>query len=515
MKIKEKLISNATYLTLKWAFNTLFFLAFWIILGKVIFPDDPASYGVIALALQVATLMANLSLFGLDSTIAKLIPEMVERGEKKKINYLASFAIKATFVISIIASICLLIFNNAFPDIIKLNMDVMLLVVITTISVVQANILENVYYGLQNMKKAYLTNMYGWSAMIILMFVFTILGYGYIGPIAAVAVSFLVMIITRVKKDFFHLSNKIGVDKKTILKYSLPAFTVVILSSVLTNSQFIILSILKTFEDTGRFAAAMKIVSVISIIPTTFSGALFPITSGLSVTKNAKSKLSYLISLVFRYTLIIVVPISVFTIVFSKYLIIFFSSEAYVSATTFLPILVIGGVFLGIGQQFRQSLYAIGKPNKFRDSYIASTLVYLVLSIPLTSYYSSVGLAIAYLISSFILFLTTLIFIRGAIDFKMPIREVGKVIIAMSVSLVFLLLTKPYIPNIWISAPFVIVASLIYFLILLRLHFFVEEDLKFIDFLIAKIPIFKPQLKQLRDYFSRFVKTSYYKQNSN
>jgi O-antigen/teichoic acid export membrane protein len=509
MKIKDKLISNATYLSLKWGFNTIFFLAFWLILGKVIFPEDTASYGVVALALQVITLLSNWSLFGMDAAIAKLIPEMVEKKQNDRIFGLTSYALKIAFILSIVISMGLVLFSFVLPNIIKLNTQMLTLVVITTVATVVAVMLENVYYGLQKMKKVFLTNLYGWITMIVLVIVFMFLDFGYLGPIIAVLSSFVVMILTRVKKRFITPPSKIHVDKKTIYKYSAPAFVVIILSSILNNSQFIILSALKTFEDTGHFAVAMKIVSVIIVIPTTFSGALFPITSGLSVDKNSKSKQSYLISLVFRYTVLIIMPIVLFTIVFSKYLIIFFSSEEYLAAAKFLPILVTGGLFLGVGQQFRSSLYAIGKPKKFRDSYIASTVTYVLLSIPLTYYFSSMGLSVAYFISAFILFLTTLIFIRRTINFRMPFSDILKVIVAIFASFLFLLASKPFIPDILVAIPFVITASLIYLIILLKLDFYVEEDLKFFDFVVTRMPVFKKQTIQFRKFLSKHIKRSY------
>lgn len=509
MKIKDKLISNATYLSLKWGFNTLFFLAFWLILGKSIFPEDTASYGVVALALQVTTLISNWSLFGMDAAIAKLIPEMVEKKQNDRIFGLTSYALRTAFILSIVASIGLVLFSYMLPNVIKLDAQTLTLVVITTVMTVVAVMLENVYYGLQKMKKVFLTNLYGWITMIALVIVFMFLDLGHLGPIIAVMSSFIVMILARVKKRFIIPPSKIRVDKKTIYKYSVPAFVVIILSSILNNSQFIILSAMKTFEDTGHFAVAMKIVSVIIVIPTTFSGALFPITSGLSVDKNSKAKQSYLISLVFRYTVLVLMPIVLFTMVFSNELIVFFSSEEYLAASQFLPVLVSGGMLLGVGQQFRQSLYAIGKPKKFRDSYIASTIAYLIFSIPMTHYFSSMGLSVAYLISAFILFLTTFIFIRQALNFRIPFVEIGKMLVGVFVSFLFLLMTKPFIPNILVAVPFIIMSSIIYFVVLLRLNCYVEEDLKFFDFLVAKAPMFKKQTTQLRKFLSRHIKRSY------
>jgi len=506
VSIKDKLISNATYLFLNWGFNTFFFVLYWIIIGKTF---SPAYYGMIAVAIQIATVLSIVSVVGLGRAMTKLIPELVEKKQKNKIKNIISFSFKTTLVSSLTISIFLIVFSTHLSNLIKLNLDVVWLVAISTIVMSFASIFGDIHYGFQNMRKFFLTDLYGWISMVILTFIFINLGLDYYGPILAIVISFLIIFLTRVETQMFKISKKIIIDKKTIFEYAFPAFVVSLFSLVFNNSQFIILSSMKTLEITGIFGVAMKIASVISVIPTIFSNALFPIISRLSVDKKSKSTQSYLVSLVFRYSFFIVLPVAVFMIFFSKYIVLLFSTVEYLGAATFLPILVLGGIFLGFGYQLLSSLYAIGKPKEFMYSYSISTLVYLISAITLTYYFSAEGMSFSYLISAFSLLAITFILIKKHLTIKIPIKPFLKTLIGAVILFLFLILVKPLTPNTWIAGIIVIIGGLIYLTTLLKLNFYIEEDIKILDFIIDKTPIFKKQIIMFRDYLSKFVKTNY------
>lgn len=506
MSIKDKLISNTTYLSLGWFSSTLFFMLFWILLGKTLLPE---SYGIVATASQTATLLSTLSLVGLGTTVNKLIPELIERKQKNKTYGLILFSLKVTLISSSVISIGLIVFSTQISSILKLVPDVILLVAASTILMAFAGLIGYVYYGFQNMKKFFLTNLCGELSMIFFALLFIQLGLDYLGAMIALTLSYLIIFLARIEKGLFKVSTKEAIDKKLIFKYSIPAFVVDFFSVIFSKSQFIILASMQGTEVTGLFAVAMKIASVILIMPIIFSTALFPITSGLSIDKNSKSKQSYLVSLAFRYSVFIVLPLALFIMLFPKYLILLFSTEAYSAAISFLPSLVLGTVFLGLATPLLSSLYAIGNPKKYRDIHVISTLVYLFSAVILTYYFSAEGLAVSYFLSSALLFTITALFIKKYLTIKLPIKCIGKMLIGIVVSFLFLFFTNSFISNLWIAMPFIVAAGFIYFVTLLKLNFYVEEDLKILDFASEKTPIFKTKIVWFRQYLSKFVKKSY------
>jgi O-antigen/teichoic acid export membrane protein len=177
------------------------------------------------------------------------------------------------------------------------------------------------------------------------------------------------------------------------------------------------------------------------------------------------------------------------------------------STTEFLPLLVLGGALLGLANQFILSLYAIGEPKKYRDSYIISTIIYIASAVILTYYFSAMGMAFAYFISCLALFLTTFLFIKRSLDLKLPLKDIGKMIAALIVPSLFLAFILPFVPNIWVAIPFALIFVFIFLATLLKLNFYVKEDLKILDFVADRMPIsiLKRIVITFKEIISRFV----------
>lgn len=506
MAIKEKLFSNATYLSLNWFFITFFSLIFWLILGKTISPD---SYGIVALFFQIATILSGISVLGLSSAISKLIPEFLERNRGVEVQGLILFSFKWVLVASLTIAIILTIFSSQLSVFLKLQKEVLWIVSISIVVMVTVGVFDYIYHGFQNMKKLFLTNFCGGLSKIAFTLLFVFLNFDYFGVIVAIFLSYVVVILTRLEKAIFKISKKLVVDKKLILKFSIPAFTVYIFSAILNESQFILLSLMKTAELTGLFAVGMKISSVITVIPLVFLSSLAPIVSGLCADKNSKLKQSYLVKLVFRYILFFVLPTAILLILFSKYAILLFSNPSYLPAANFLIILTAASVFGGLASFLLSNLYTIGNPNKYRDSQIISSLAYLSLSIPLTYYFSATGLSFSYLFSTILLFFLSLFYLRKHLNFIPPLKDVGRILIGCAISAIFLILLKPYINNFLVAIVFAIIAGFIYLASLLKLKFYLKEDLMILDFLSERIPIFGKIFILVRNFLSKYVNRSY------
>lgn len=485
---------------------TLLSLIYWLIIGKTL---SPQSYGVVATSLQISMFLSYFSILGMDITVTKLIPELVERKRKTKIQGLIKFSLKIISVPSITIALILIIFSFQLSPLLKLEPKVLWLTALSIITYTLAKFLGSIHYGFQDIKKFFWTNFYGQLTKVVLSSALILLGFGYFGPLVGFLICFLIISITRFSKRLFTISKKTVIDKKLILKYSIPAFVTVIFSILFNNTQYIILILLKTGEATGLFALGMIISSVITVIPSVLSSALFPITSQLSVNKNRKSRQVYLLKLVFRYGLFFTLPIAVFLILFSRYAILFFSRPEYLPATDLLPFLTIAGVFFSLGYIFLSNLYAIGKPKTQRNIFAVVSSVYLFLAIPLTYYFSGRGLAIAYLLSTILFFCLSFIFIRKHLTFKFPVKDIGRIIFGVLVSFLFLILARQFIHNFLVASVFVIVAVIIYLLVLLKLNFYIEEDLKILDFISEKSPILKDEIVRFRNYVSKFISRSY------
>ena len=501
MSIKDKLISNSLFLTLFSVSDALLFMVFWLILGKTL---EPASYGIVALSLQIVSFVSSVAIVGMAYTANKLIPEYLKTGRKDEMQGLIYVSLAAAAMAAIVVSLGFLLVFVLAPGVIKLDSQAMLITAVASVIVTLSVIAMNKQIGFQNMKRIFIVSIIGDSVLVAAVVASVYFGLGYIGPIIAYLIASSLVLALRLQKKFFSLSKKPVVDSHTILRYAVPSCVVCLLAVLASNTQYIILSALKTPEVIGLFAVAMKIGFVLSVPPIVSRG-LFPIISELSVDAKTKPRQARLISLTFRYEALMLLVMTALLLVFGRQLILFFASPEYMQAIEVLPILVIANMFASFSDHFTTSLYAIGEPKKYRNANLVSTAAYLVLSVALTYYFSAVGLAVAFLVYNAMLFFISLAYTRASIPFRFPTVDIAKIVVATALSSAPLLLVVQTIPDVFVAIPFVIGSLVLNVLILFVLRFFAEEDLKVLDYGIERLPLFRKEALWIREHFAKLV----------
>jgi len=471
-----------------------------------------------AIIIQISILLTSFCIFGLDIATRKLIPEFLKGKKKYRVNILIRFSIKIISSISLIVAFLIILFNRQLSSIFNLDYRVFFLISPMMIILIFYYYFGSILQGYQNMKKYFFTDLYGQIFKIILFYPLILMGFDYFGPAIAILISYLVSFLTRIDINFLkNISNKFHLNK-LIFKYSFPAFIVTILLSLFNYTQYIILiffsifnlTTLQAMENIAYFALCITISTPTLVAINVLCAALFPITSELSMEKNSNYRQAYLIKLVLRYVFFLILPVSIFLILTSKYAILFFSKVEYLQATTILPFIIFASLFSGLGTLFVGSLYALKKPKLYRNIFAVAVIIYFILAFILTYYFYVYGLAVSYMTANLIFFILGVYFIKKYLFLKLPVYDFIKLIFCLFLSSIFYLFFSQLFHNI-IAIIFLVVFSFIfYFVLLLKLNFYIEEDLKIIDFFIEKTPIFKEQIKYFRNFLSRFVKRSYY-----
>lgn len=504
MQEVKKFVSNATYIFLDYAVMAIFSLFYWIIAGKIL---SPVEYGVAATAVNFVVLLSNFSGFGMSFAVWKLIPEYLGKKQIGKIGSLVKFSLKFVVLTVAIIGALLLLFSSVVTSNLKFSFDVLLVVIVSLLVLSLSNLLGYVLLGLQNPKRLFISDAVGSIFKLLVSSVLIILGFSYFGPLLGLLSCFLVVTILRLPSAF--LKSGTNIDKKAVVfGYAIPALISTVAWSIFVNGQYVILTTIKSPEVTGFFAVAMILTSQIFILPNTITQALFSITSGLSVSSNKRKKQNYMINLVFRYVLFITLPIVMFMILFSKPIVLLFSSQQYLPATELFPILAIGSLVYACGNVFLTSLYASGKPQVNRNIHLISVLTFLLLSIPLTYLFSSFGLAVAYTSAIFVLSLLSYIFIRKHLHIILPKKTILKLVIAIALSFGFFytatLFTTGFIWGlIWAG-----LSMAIYILTLLILGFYIKDDINIIKMFVDGIPVFKKQINMILDFISEYAQNT-------
>ncbi len=502
MSIKGKLVSNSIYLFLDWITISFFSFLFWSILAKNL---STTQYGYVTTATNFIIIVSVLSILGINSALFKLIPEFVKKRKNKSVNSHIVFSFKILSIPILIASSLTFIFSNQISQFLHLPYNLILITIPSFIFYTLSNFFSSILYGFQKMKKYFFSDVIGVFIKFLITTFFLYIGFKYyFSPMIGFVISSIIVLILRFDLNYFKNAETLPPDNK-LFHYAFPAFITAMTSVILGYGNYIILSVLKTPEITGVFAVAFTLSGLIGVIPSLLTTALFPIISGLSISKGTKNKQGYLLALVLRYSLFLILPISIIFLIFSKHAVLLFSSSEYLSAVTYFPILVPAAVLIGLSTIFHVTLYAIGKPKVQRNTIVLTTILFLLISIPLTSYFSAWGLSIGYLASMALLFILNFIFIRKYLKPKFFVKDILKVLFSTLLITSILYIMEPFIKNVIVLALVSIPVGFLYLIVLLFIHFYKNEDIELLEFFSKKFPIISKYSKS----FSNFLRKNY------
>jgi O-antigen/teichoic acid export membrane protein len=499
--VGKKLISNTTYLFLDWAILTTMSFLYWIIAGKTLLPEE---YGIVSTSTNLALVLGGLSLLGINSATWKLLPEYLERKEHGKVRALIKFSLKFALISNISLGVILVLLSWNIAPFLKVSPEVVWIIVVTIIFYSLAVQVGAILLGFQKMREVFIYDIYCNIVKVVASSILIFLGFRYFGALIGFLLSFLVLLFFRISSISLR-GRTDGIDKKTIMfEYASPAFIAGIAWLLFQNGQYVLLTVLQSSEATGIFTVAMIITSVITTLPAIMTNALFSITSQLSVN-DARKKQSYLIKLVFRYALLVSLPVAIFFVLFSKPIILIFSRPEYLQATQLFPILTLAAVIYGCGNIFLNNLYALGEPKVNRNIVIVTTATFLLLAIPLVYTYSALGLCLAYLITVTVLALLSYFFIKKRLKKVLPSKSILKLIVASLISLAVLYFLASFTEGILYGLIFSLISGLIYLSVLIPMKFYTREDVKILELFANKSPIFRKQIRQFLKIFSKFA----------
>ncbi|MDT7859116.1 MAG: oligosaccharide flippase family protein [Candidatus Aenigmarchaeota archaeon] len=502
MSVRKKLISNTTYLFLDWFTVTLLGFFYWFIAGKTLQPEE---YGIVSTVVNFAIFLSTLSLLGINTALWKLISENEAKKDVGKIKSLIKFSYQIILLTNLLILTLFLFFNDFIASTLKIPQTASILIPFATLSLTLASLSGSIIYAFQKMKLYFLTDIFGVLVKDILAIFLIFLGFRYFGLITGFIVCYYLIFILRIIS--IRLKGKYSkIDKKEILfEYALPAFISSLAWSIFSSGQYALLSIIQDTKATGIYTVALIMTIPIIALPNTLSSALLPIVSSLSTNTKTKSQQKRLIELVARYSFFFSLPTALFLIIFSKQVIVIFSSEKYLEASSLFPILAIASVIYGLGNLFLSNLYAIGKTKLNRNIVLLTVAIFLTLVYPLTKIYSAIGMSISYFTSILVLSIISYSYIKKFLRVEMPKKDFTKILISSLISFVFLYLTTKITYGILIDFILIAFAGAIYLFTLALLKFYKREDVKILEFFEERTPFLKKSIRNLKNFLEKFI----------
>jgi O-antigen/teichoic acid export membrane protein len=497
----HRLISNSFYLMADWFALTILSLVFWLVVGKTL---PTSGYGIVATSLNISLLIAAFGLLGLPSAATNLISRFVKQKQIDKAKGIIKFSTKFALVISISSAVFMIALSNQIAVWLNLPVNAIWLSAVLIFGWAFWLLTNGFLQGMQNMRLIFRSNFLGAILRVAIPVTFFFISVTYVGHITAYLMSFIVTIALRYKTFAFIGGEKVE-GRKILLGVAFPVFIASVMWLIFTNLPNVILNAVTSPDVTGLFAITLTLVAPITFIPMTLSQALFPITSGLSVTKNPRKRQSKLISLVVKFAAFITLPTIALLLVFSNQIILFFSQPQYLPAAQVLPVVAVSALFLGIGQILVSSVFAIGRIKMTRNITVAVALLFISSSAAMSYLFGLNGMAFSYLASMILLVLWSYVYLKQKITLSVDWRAIGKIFVGVAA---FVAITYPTNMLIGITAVKIVsilVGALAYLAALAVIGYYTKDELKIAKYMSSRFRFLKPILEPAERYISKKV----------
>nr|WP_319372586.1 flippase [uncultured Methanobacterium sp.] len=255
---------------------------------------------------------------------------------------------------------------------------------------------------------------------------------------------------------------------KALIMEAYPLAIASIFALIAFKIDTIMLAFISGDVATGLYSAAYKLLEALMFIPSVYATALLPVFSKFHVSSQDSLKFSYYKS--FKYLSMLGIPIAVGTTLLADQIILFIYRTGYTEATVILQILIWAIPIIFVSYVLGASITSINKQHEtVRISFLCMVLN-IVLNLLLIRKYGYIGAAVVTVITELSLFLFYFHLISKHVC-KIKLREVLlKPIIASFIMALFIILVKT---NLFVV---IIIATLIYFAVLILLKSFSESD---------------------------------------
>lgn len=388
----KTLFKNVSLVTISQVVLNLCAFIWTIAIARYLGVND---YGVLSFAISFTVLLGIGTDIGMTTYTTRELSR--DRGQVHKfLNNVIPFKIILSLVLFLFTALILYLLGYG-----SLVIEVTLIISIETIFLCMIKLLNGVFQAYENLKY----NAIGDIFVSFILLIFTLLAVyfnlGLIGIALAYAISYFIMLIY----IFAKISNEFGVPKfefdwkfwKVTAKNSIPFGLSIFFYTVYFSIDVVMISWLSGDYATGIYNSAYKIVSVFAAFYVIYQYVLFPLMSKLFTEDSNLLKISYEQSI--KYSLLILLPLSIGVYIYSPYIINLIYSNEYALASGAMQILIWTVIFLFINGVATSLLNSINKELDVTKIYVAAAIFNIILNSIAIPYWSYMGAAITTVLS--------------------------------------------------------------------------------------------------------------------
>lgn len=463
MNTAQKIVKNTTVLLISQVLSFLLAFFYTIYYANYL---GAAGFGILSAAIALAGILTIFTDLGLSALTVR---------EVARDKVLASKYMGNTTIIKLIFSAITLLATFLIVQLFVQDQQSAIVIYIITIAFI-LNVISGTFSAVF---QAYEEMEYQSVATVlnsILMFAAVYIAIFYNANIMAFAmiyliINFIILLFNVVICLWKFVVPKFEIDFKfwkSIIMEAYPLAIASIFALIAFKIDTIMLAFISGDVATGLYSAAYKLLEALMFIPSVYATALLPVFSKFHVSSQDSLQLSYYKS--FKYLSMLGIPIAVGTTLLADQIITFIYRNGFTEATMILQILIWAIPIIFVSYVLGASITSINRQHETVRISFLCMLLNIGLNLLLIPTYGYIGAAVVTVVTELSLFIFYFHLVSKYLC-KIKLHEVlMKPVIASLVMALFIILVKT---NLFVV---IIIATLIYFAVLILLKSFSESD---------------------------------------
>ncbi len=396
----------------------------------------PAEYGLFYAVFVFISFFNIIRGMGVDYAVVSKIPALLIKKDYDKCKSVIYAAIFIQFTIAVIISI-VLFFLSDFLAVHYFKAPaaslILKLLLILFISDVFAELLKKTYQAFQ--KTTYFAVIELTKNLLILTWVVIFLYFDFkiyapaiAYPLASLCIiGFFLPIF--IKKVFNFKKHKSTFSKGLALEmvyFGIPAFMFLVGYKIVYYSDVLVLTYFRTLTEVGIYNVVVPTATFALFFSRSIAWVMMPLSSELWA-KQEFSKLADGLNRLHKYALVVMVPLILGLMAYSKEFITFFFREEYAPGALALQITLLGTAFYAISDINTGIFVGIGKPKLNAKVLLTAAVVNVILNFALIPKYGIEGAAAATALCYLLAFFLSIRYMKKEVNYKMPWKDFFKV----------------------------------------------------------------------------------------
>ncbi len=464
-------------------------LIFTIIISRFLMPEK---YGIYSIVLSTTMIFFTFADLGIKSTLVRYL-SFALKYDRERISGYYRYLLKIKFILATTASLLFLILAYPLANYVFHNSELLIPFMIGAfyIFVFSFDTFHlHIFYPAEKVNYISIREvMNNLLRVFLALFIFYFLVPEYFIEglfLSFIFISFFMilysLIYTQKVLPEVYLKSEKPINRRKVTKFA-GYLTIASISAIFFSYvDSIMLGIFLASEYVGYYRVAFSLVfGIIGILSFT-NLALLPI-----FTKTKEETTDKIIHMVFRYLSIIIIPVIIGLIVFSRYFIVILFGDSYLLGLyplRILAFLIFPAVTIGT---LVSVFSAKEKPQIFAKLIFVTSIINIILNLifiklflNISPLFAIIGASIATVISWFIYLFSAIVIIKKEFQISVSFKPIVKPLIAglvMGIVVYFLYRILDF--SIFYFVLNILTGVLIYFLVLILIKGFKKEDLKY------------------------------------